>query len=192
MITIAVNVSQLTMGPGTLYRGDFGATEPADHEISNAIPQTSASGEWTDCGGTHGGVTLELTQEYTELEVDQIVDIVGRRLTKREFKINSTLAETTLENFVLANNGGTLTTGAGYESFTPKMDTSAATPEYSALVFEGIAPNSKRRWVFARKVLSVATIGQESTKDSQTTFPVEFSCHYVTNAIPPFRYVDEV
>ena len=38
-------------------------------------------------------ITLELNQEYTELEVDQVVDIPGRRLTKREFKLNSNLAD---------------------------------------------------------------------------------------------------
>lgn len=189
---MAVTVTNLTMGPGTLYKGDVGATEPSDSEVSNAIPETSASGDFIDLGGTNGGVTLALEQEYTELEVDQIVDIPERRLTKREFKINTSLAETTLENFVIANNGGTITTGSGFEAFDPKQDTSAAQPTYIALIFDGIAPNSLRRRVIARRVLSVAGIEQEYSKDGQSLYPVEFSCHYVDSSTPPFKYVDEV
>lgn len=190
---MAVNVTQLTMGPGELYWAPFGTTEPGDSEVSNRVPDTSVSGDWLDLGGTNGGVTLELELDYTELEIDQIVDVVGRRLTKREMKINSSLAETTLENFRIANNGGTITTGSGFKAFTPKMDTSAATPEYIALIFDGVnGDTSLRRRVIARRALSVAGIGQEYSKDSQTLFPVEFSCHYVSTSIPPFKYVDQV
>jgi hypothetical protein len=188
---MAVTVTNLTMGPGEIYKGDFGAPEPLDTEVANRIPDTSVSGDWVDLGGTNGGVTLELDLEYAELEVDQIVDIVDRRLTRREMKINTSLAETTLENFRIANNGGTITTGAGFAAFDPKMDTSASQPEHIALIFDGIAPDSKRRRVFARRVLSVAGIGQEYSKDTQTLFPVEFSCHYVSSSITPFRYVDQ-
>lgn len=188
---MAVTVSNLIMGPGRLYKGDEGATEPADSDVVNAIEDTSVSGDWVDLGGTNGGVSLELEQDYSEMEVDQIVDIVERRLTKREFKISTSLAEPTLENFVIANNGGTVTTGASFKAFDPKMDTSASQPTYVALIFDGIAPNSLRRRVIARRVLSVAGIGQEYTKEDQTLFPVEFSCHYVDTNTPPFKYIDE-
>lgn len=190
---MAVLVTNLTMGPGEIYYGDFEAPEPADADVTKRIPETSVSADWTDLGGTNGGVTLELSLDYTELEVDQIVDIVGRRLTKREMKINTSLAETTLVNLRLANNGGDIDdTDPGYSTFEPKMDTSAATPEYIALIFDGVnGGSSKRRRVLARRVLSVAGIGQEYSKDSQTLFPVEFSCHYVSTSIPPFKYVDE-
>lgn len=190
---MAVSVTNLTMGPGTIYKGSFGATEPDNEDVVNMIEDTAVSADWTDLGGTNGGVTLELELDYAELEVDQIVDIVGRRLTKREMKLNTSLAETTLENFQLANNGGTITSGTGWKTFDPKMDTSASTPEYCALIFDGVnGDSSLRRRVIARRVLSVAGIGQEYSKDSQTLFPVEFSCHYVSSSIPPFKYVDEV
>jgi len=189
---MAVTVTNLTLGPGELFRGDFGASEPADADIDNEIPDTSVSGSWTDMGGTQGGITLELNQEYTELEVDQVVDIPGRRLTKREFKINTNLAEPTLENYQLASNGGEITTGSGFRTYEPSVDNSGDTPDYAALVFDGFGPNSLRRRVIARRVLNVATVGQEYMKDSQLLFPVEFSCHYVSESTRPFRYIDEV
>lgn len=188
---MAVTVTNLTLGPGELWRGDFGATEPADSDIDNEISNTSVSASWDDMGGTQGGITLELNQEYTELEVDQVVDIPGRRLTKREFKINTNLAEPTLENYQLASNGGSITTGANYRTYEPSMDNSGDTPDYAALVFDGFGPNSLKRRVIARRVLNVATVGQEYMKDSQLLFPVEFSCHYVSAATRPFRYIDQ-
>ena len=187
---MAVNVINLTMGPGEVYWGAYGTAFPEDSDIANSMEGVSG---WTDLGGTNGGVTLELSLDYTELEVDQIVDIVGRRLTKREMKLNTSLAETTLENFRIANNGGDIDdTDPAFKTFEPKMDTSAATPEYISLVFDGVnGDSSKRRRVLARRVLSVAGIGQEYSKDSQTLFPVEFSCHYVNSTVAPFKYIDE-
>lgn len=187
---MGVTVTNLTLGPGEIFKGDYGATEPTDAEVVNDMSGTTVSGSWTDLGGTQGGITLELNQEYTELEVDQVVDIPGRRLTKREFKLNTNLAEVTLENYQLASNGGTITTGSGYKAYDPSMDDSGDTPTYHALIFDGYGPNSKKRRVAARRVLNVATVGQEYMKDSQTLFPVEFSCHYVSKTVRPFRYVD--
>lgn len=188
---MAVTVTNLTLGPGELWRGAFGATEPADSDVANDINNTSVSGSWIDMGGTQGGITLELNQEYTELEVDQVVDIPGRRLTKREFKINTNLAEPTLENYQLASNGGVIASGGGFRTYDPSMDNSGDTPEYAALIFDGFGPNSLKRRVIARRVLNVATVGQEYMKDSQLLFPVEFSCHYVSNSTRPFRYIDK-
>jgi len=192
---MAVNVINLTMGPGELYWGSTTATLPDDDEVGNRIPAiTAIAEEWTDLGGTNGGVTLELSLDYTELEVDQVVDIVGRRLTKREMKLNTSLAETTLENFKIANNGGEITTVTGsHATFEPLNDTSSATPNYISLIFDGVnGDSSKRRRVIARRVLSVAGVGQEYSKDSQTLFPVEFSCHFVDENTAPFKYIDEL
>lgn len=188
---MGVTVTNLTLGPGEMFRGDYGATEPGDAEVSNEMANTTVSGSWDDMGGTQGGITLELNQEYTELEVDQVVDIPGRRLTKREFKLNTNLAEPTLENYQLASNGGEITTGSGYRTYEPSMDDSGDTPTYAALIFDGYGPNSLRRRVIARRVLNVASVGQEYMKDSQTLFPVEFSCHYISKTTRPFRYIDE-
>lgn len=187
---MAVTVTNLTLGPGEMWRAPLGTAEPTDAEVNNSMTGSTVSGSWTDLGGTQGGITLELNQEYTELEVDQVVDIPGRRLTKREFKINTNLAEPTLENYQLSSNGGAIVTGANYRSYEPDMNNSGATPTYSALIFDGFGPNSKRRRVVARRVLNTASVGQEYQKDSQLLFPVEFSCHYVSATTRPFRYID--
>lgn len=188
---MAVTVDNLLAGPGTLYIGAFGATEPA----FSAVNSTPAASAWTDLGGTKEGLKITNTQEFFELEVDQIVEVVGRRKIKNEVKLSTSLAEVTLDNLVYAWNGGTVTDGSGYSYYDPDVDTSATQPTYRAALFHGWAPGAagtNRRMVIARKVLNVAETETEHKKDDQTVIPVEFACHYVSSSIKPFRIIDGV
>jgi hypothetical protein len=184
---MSVTTTNLIMGPATLYSGAFGATEPADTAV-NATPAVSA---WTDVGGTDGGVKLDIDQKYTELSVDQVVDRVGSRLTKRDIVLSTNLAEATLENLSLALNGGTAASGSGFKSFEPNYATSATQPGYIAALLDGYSPGQFRRRVIVRKVLSTAKVGTEYTKDKQTFFPVEFTAHYISASIAPFKVIDQ-
>lgn len=185
---MAVTVTNLIQGPGTLYHGDFGAEEPAD-ALVNASPAASA---WTDLGGTMDGVELTVAQEYSELEVDQLIDIPERRKTKREFNVTTNLAEATLENMARALNDTAPTSGSGFKKFEPTTDNSATQPTYCALIFDGYAPDALRRRVIGRKMLSVEGVETSYKKDEQTVFPVTFGAHYVSSVIEPFVVIDEV
>ncbi len=152
---MSVTVTNLILGPGTLYNGLFGAAEPADYNV-NLAPATSS---WTDVGGTLNGLTLSVDQTYTELQVDQLVDSIGRRLTKREFVLTTQLAEPTLNNLSIALNGSNQTSGATsaagtYQTLEPLYASSATQPTYIALVLDGYAPNSLRRRVIMRRMLT--------------------------------------
>ena len=184
---MAVTTTNLIMGPATLYVGAFSAVEPAD----TAVNTTPAASAWTDMGGTDGGVKLSIDQKYTELSVDQIVDRVGSRLTAREIMVATNLAEPTLANLSTALNGSTQATGAGFANLEPLYASSATQPTYIALLFDGYAPNGFRRRVIVRKTLSTAKVETEYTKDKQTFFPVEFTAHYVTSSIAPFKVIDQ-
>lgn len=184
---MSVTATNLTLGPGTLYRGAFGAQEPAD----TAVNGTPAASAWTDVGGTTDGVTLTINMEYAELAVDQIVDVPGRRLTKRDLQLETNLAEPTLENLSLSMNGGTAASGSGFSSLEPTFDTSATQPDYSALILDGFMGSLRRR-IFVRKTLSTDNVEFAYTKDEQTVFTVTFSAHYVSPSIAPFKIVDEV
>lgn len=184
---MAVTVTNLTQGPGTLYTGAFGVAEPAD----TAVASPPGVG-WTDVGGTSDGVTLNVMQEYSELSVDQIVDVPGRRLTKRDMSLATNLAEPTLENLAIAMNAGTAAAGAGFKSLEPSYATSATQPTYKALLFDGWAPGGFVRRVILRKGLSTANVEASYKKDAQTLFPVTFNAHYVTSAIAPFKVIDGI
>lgn len=185
---MTVTASNLTMGPGTLYTGLFGATEPLDASV-NSAPAASA---WTDVGGTDGGVKLSVDQKFATLQCDQLVDVVGRRLTSREIMLDTNLAEPTLANLQQAINGGTSATGANFSSLDPLNVTSATQPNYFAAIMDGYAPgNAFRRRVIARKVLNISKVESQYSKDKQTFIPVQFGAHYVSPSITPFHVVDQ-
>lgn len=184
---MGVTAANLIAGPGTLYIADFGTTEPADSTISSTL---SASG-WADVGGTQDGVTLNITQEYFDLEVDQIVDVPSRRQVKRDLRIVTNLAEPTLANLKIALNGGTVTASASYATYDPDDVGASQAPTFRAAIFEGIAPGGLRRRVIVRKVLSVEGVEAAYKKGEQTLFPVTLAANYVTSAIKPFRVVDQ-
>jgi hypothetical protein len=185
---MGVTVANLTMGPGTLYVGTFGAAEPADTAV-NSSPQTSA---WSDMGGTQGGIQFSLNLTYTDLDVDQIVDVPGSRLTKREIVVTTNLAEATLTNLMYGvnSNSTTPTTGVGFASYEPPFDTSATQPTYRAFLLDGIAPGGFRRRLILRRALSKANIAMAFSKDGQTVIPVEFHGFFVSNSIAPYKVVD--
>lgn len=195
---MAANVVNLVQGPATVYIGDFGATEPANAAV-NTTPQASA---WTDVGGTTDGCEISINQEYKELEVDQVVDIPGRRLVKRDMSVKTNLAEPTLQNLLYALNdvnGGSLgASGTGFSGYyEPAFTDSATQPTYRAVILHGWAPGSgannqsKRRMVILRKVLSSDNVEFAYKKEDQTVFSVTWSVHYVSNSIAPFKIVDE-
>lgn len=187
---MAVSVSNLTMGPATLYSGVVGAVEPADASI-NTAPAASA---WTDLGGTMDGIQLTVAKTYKELEVDQVVDIPGRRVTKRETSIKTNLAEPTLQNLAVALNESAPVTGAAFDYLEPDNTSSAVNPNYSAFLLDGIAPGGNgafRRRVVVRRGLSVEDVQAAYKKDGQTVIPVTISAHYVSPSIKPYRVVDQ-
>lgn len=185
---MAVTVTNLIQGPGTLYYAEFPAEEPDEGDV-NTTPPTST---WTDVGGTQDGVTLTVEREFAELEVDQIVDVPERRITKRDLQVATNLAEGTLENFKLVQNGGAITSGAGYRAYDPADDVSSTQPTYSALMFDGFGPNALRRRFIVRKALSIESPEMAYKKDEQTLIPVTFGAHYVSASTKPFRVIDQV
>lgn len=184
---MSVTTTNLIQGPGTLYKGAYGATEPLDTAV-NAAPAASA---WTDLGGTQDGVKLSVDQTYSELEVDQITLRVGSRLTKQDFTIETSLAEATLENLSLSLNGGTSASGAGYKSFEPNVTSSATQPNYFALILDGYAPSQFTRRIIGRRMLNIDSTELAYTKDKQTLIPAKFAGHYVSSVIAPFHITDQ-
>lgn len=186
---MAVTATNLTMGPGTLYKGVFGATEPAD----SAVNSTPAASAWSDLGGTDGGTKLTIDLKYAELTCDQIIDKVGRRLTERELILETNLAEPTLENLRTVINGGTASSGSGWAAFDPLNVTSATQPTYFAIIMDGFAPgNSGTRRVIARRCLNTGKVEAAYAKDKQTFIPAAFAAHYVSDSVTPFHVVDAV
>lgn len=185
---MAVDPDNLIQGPATLYRGAFGAAEPVD----SALNSTPAASAWSDVGGTTDGVKLVIENTYGELEVDQIVDRVGSRLTKRNTSVETNMAEVTLGNLAYALNGGTTASGSGYQTYEPNDASSATQPAYSAVLFDGWAPDLARRRVIVRKVLSVDSIELAYTKDKMSVLKVKLQAHFVSQSIRTYKIIDGI
>jgi hypothetical protein len=184
---MSVTTTNLILGPAQFYSGAYGATEPLDTAVAT-VPDSLV---WTDVGGTTDGVSVVLAQDFTELQVDQIVDRLGSRLSKREQSIKTNMAEPTLENLSLALNGATIASGSGYKSLEPNYATSATQPTYKAILIDGYAPGGFRRRIIVRRALSTANVEFAYKKDDQNVFTVTFTGHYVSSSIAPFKIVDQ-
>lgn len=179
---MGVNTLNLIQGPATLYAAVFGATEEATVSAPLSAP-------WVDVGGTMGGVTVKIAQEYSDLEVDQIPDVPETRLVKRSFSIETNLAEATLSNLKLTLNGGTLTIGVAPadDTYEPDAGDSTARPAYIALALEGQGDKGFKRRLYGRKMLSTAGSEFAYQKDGQNVLKVTWSGFYVSPSIRPFR-----
>lgn len=270
-----VDVTSVLMGPCDMYVGTFGATEPVSSDWTTAID----TGIWVPAGATSGGIKLSVAIDTKTLEVDQVPEEVGVRVTGRKLAVETEMAESTLANLKFLMNGGTLTTsgaavGVGtativattgvittpashglvvgdmvsfativtttgitegtvyyvktapsgttftlsatsggvaltlttdgtatglvkvnYKQFEPLSSVAAFDPTYSALLLEGAAPGGvagRKRRVYVRKVLSTGGFEMEWKKDSQQGLKVKFGAYYVTDAVKPFRIVDQI
>jgi hypothetical protein len=188
---MSVTPANAAMGPGTLYYGEFGAAEPALGDVSSA----PSSADWTDLGGTLGGLTWSIAQTYKELMMDQVPIKVGSRRTAMVIQAKVKLAEVTLANLVVAVNGDEtedVTSGSGYSAYDQNMDNSCQDPNYGAIMFDGCGPGGLRRRVILRKALNTETVEVENTVDGQQGFQCTFDCHYVSDSIAPYAVIDEV
>lgn len=104
---MGVNVVNVLMSPAEIYVATFGAAEPASGTW------TTPTTPWVDAGSTSGGVKFNVSMDFKPLEVDQVPDEVGVRMTGRKLTVETTLAEVTLDNIKYLMNGGTQSTSGG-------------------------------------------------------------------------------
>jgi hypothetical protein len=176
---MAVTSTNLIQGPATLYYGLFGATEPA------TIATTPGAG-WTDAGGTKDGVALNIETEWSELSVDQLVDVVARRRIGRKVNVKTSLAEPTLALLAqaVANTAPVSNVLEGDDGLA------AFAPAYGAILVDGIAPGGFRRRIILRKTLPIDNVEMAYKKDGQTLIPVTWAIHWVSTSIKPFKIED--
>jgi hypothetical protein len=175
-----VTSTNLIQGPATLYYAPFGSAEPASIGTAPAAP-------YVDLGGTNDGVTLNVSQDWAQLGVDQLVDTPESRRTGRTITIATNLAEATLANWAIALNNSAPTAG---KLTLDEGGPLAFQPAYGAIILDGIAPGGFRRRFVGRKVLSTESVESAYKKDDQTLIPVTFTLHWVSSSIRLFDVTD--
>jgi hypothetical protein len=138
-------------------------------------------------GGTDGGATGNLQNEYSDMEVDQVAMAVDARLLRQAASVVTNLAEVTLANI---RRGLNMPDDAGDEIEWGGEDIVNASPNFSAILLKGQKPGGGPRIVVVRRVLSVAQIAMSWTKDGKTMIPVEFKAYYVSQSVRAVRIDD--
>lgn len=186
----------MVQGPAILYYAPFGTTEPADSSVTPDGYLVIPPAPWTDIGGVESGVSADIEHTITDQMVDQLIDPVGGRLTKRVIQVTATLSEATLQNLNVALNSNlTLQNLSGYATADPLTTTSATQPQYYALMVYGWAPilasgKPALRRVTIRKVLSQPKVTLDYQMTKYATYAVTWKAYYVAPSVPPFHVVD--
>ena len=153
----------------------------------------SGSGSWIEAGLTTEGIDLSYEPNYGEVMVDQLLDVA--KIFKQSLKVTlkTTLAEATLGNLEVAfGNAGTVAYNASSTVLNLAAGSLGAEPVERSLIFvsqsapEGsvwgasnnAAPGTSNteRVYYARRVVSMDTVGHSLKRDTATVFPVTFRC----------------
>lgn len=193
---MAIQPLNVVMGPATVYYSPYGAVEPA----YSAISSPPSSSVWTDVGGTVDGtsVLLEVEHSLTELHVEQLIDPIGARVTKRVIQVTVALEEATLTNLNLAMNQLlTISPGSGYSVADPLTSITAVQPNYMAILIDGWAPTTGttevecRRRMIVRKCLSSSKADLEFEKTKPTVFNTTWTGFWISSSVAPFEIIDQ-
>lgn len=158
-----------SLDPGT---GDAGPLMDAD------------TANWRSLGFTTGGIETTYAPEYTDIEVDQLLDAALIFKSKMTVTVKTTLSEATLENLLVAwgQSASTLTGTAG--AFQDLGISSGALGDYPverSMVFVGPGPRTAagvrlQRLYHLRRCLQVDSTAIGQMRTEATTIPVSFRC----------------
>lgn len=100
-----VNVRNILVGFGDMYHASQGTELPDFASSSTDVrlqDSFDASASWKYAGATQEGIELAYEPDYGEVEVDQLRDAAILFNQTTNVSLNTTLAEATLENLLLA------------------------------------------------------------------------------------------
>lgn len=188
---MAYNARNIIMGAAALYFSEEDSTVanygngPSLPAAVNGTPYAATlegSADFRHAGYTSEGLELAYEPDWTDIEVDQLLDSARIFKTSMRASINTTLTEANLENLLVA-------WGQGQATLTNTGDTVSELgiaggglgdePTERVLVAVGPAPRSplgqkRERIYYARRVLSVDSVSVAVRRDEATMFPVSF------------------
>lgn len=149
-----------------------------------------ADAAWRHAGYTSEGLELAYEPDYTDVEVDQLLDAAKIFKTSMRASVNTTLVESQLENLLVAwgqgadslyditNGDATAPAPAGQEIVISAGELGDE-PVERGLAAVGPAPRSadgkvRERVYFARRCISVDSVSVAARRDEATMFPVAF------------------
>jgi len=190
---MAYKVKNIIVGAAALYVSVKDSTDATFYGSSDQVavalptltanqpagPALDASADWRHLGFTTDGVEFAYEPDYGEVDVDQQMDVAKMFKQGQTASVNTTLAEATLENLILAWGQAASTLNGNGEEDEVGIASGALLdePVERSLVFVGPAPrsatNKKRERVYhVRRALNVEASSHSLSKTDATTIPV--------------------
>ena len=176
--------NDIIVGAAALFTYEDGALADADlpaYVAGDSFKDTLADdADFRNVGYTMNGLEIQFQPDFGEVAVDQVLDVAKLFKQGMQVNLNTTFAESTLENllFALAGQDGDLTT----VSSNPTLNLSAGdigdVPVERGLVAVGpgtgnAALNVERVYV-AYRALSIESVSVSAKRDEATMFEVSF------------------
>lgn len=137
------NPAALALGPGYLYIGGLGRTEPSDL----TTPWASVDAGWVALGYTNAGTEFDYQLSTSPVNVAEELDVITNAPDGRTASVIFSLSQMTATNLSYALNGGVITTGSGIVTVEP--------PDLGAEVRVMIgweAEDHTERWVWRQAI----------------------------------------
>lgn len=192
---MTINVLNICQGPADLYVAPAGTAEPLDSAAT--IAGGPPGGGWVGVGGTDGGITFELDDNYDDMTVTQLPLAIGARRTAQSITVRTQMKEATLTNLSNALNSLAVSTASsGYTTVDPTGLLVVTQPVYSALIFDAWAPQlagggQARRRVIVRKVLAKPKLTLYAEHEKAQMYDVVWQAYYVNASIRPWHWIDQ-
>ena len=129
------NVSNLSLGPGTLYVAQVGSSAPTGLT-------TAWAAAWKEIGYTAEGTEVTIEVSRDPVDVAESIEPVAHATTARSMSVSFAMAEVTARNLRIAMNGGTISTAAGVTTFTPP-----ALGEEGSVALGWESEDGEERWI---------------------------------------------
>lgn len=171
------DAANVIVGSGQAYIAPKGTALPA--LTTQPTPSTWTSAGFTPFGYTDDGIQMTYTPTYKDIEVDEEMAAIDKRLIGEKGEFAAKLAEATLLNLQTAIPGSTLTEGASTSTLTVG---SPANPEQGEFIvaFQGPAPglevnaSTSGRVIVVYRVKNTAAVTHHAQRKDKVIYAVKF------------------
>ena len=178
--------ANIIVGAAALFTYEAGTLTDADlpaYATGTSFKETlSNDADFRNVGYTSNGLELQFQPDFGEVQVDQVLDVAKLYKQGMQVNLNTTFAESTLENllFSLAGKDSDLSTVAGNPTLNLSAGDIGECPVERGLVAVGpgtgdcAVGSSLERIYVAYRALSIESVTVSAKRDEATMFEVSF------------------
>ena len=176
--------NDIIVGAAALFTYEAGALADADRPAfvaGTSYKETLANDtDFRNVGYTMNGLEIQFQPDFGEVAVDQVLDVAKLFKQGMQVNLNTTFAESTLENllFALAGKDADLATVATFPTLNLSAGDIGDVPVERGLIAvgpgTGDATENIERVYVAYRALSIESVSVSAKRDEATMFEVSF------------------